>query len=399
MIKPPPTIAVGTLWGLALTGLGFIACATPTEPPAVQPCEVAAQTLVHGNASDKVENGPVMVTENLRPVHGVYTTTINVGTPPQAIEVIVDTGSSNLVIDGPACQGCPTIDFEPSKSSTAKPTMEKISIRYGSGTLRADLYTDQVALNCGQPIAATFGVATEAHHVGSILGLGYSALAAPAQAPVTPFFDSLVQARQIDNLFSMRLCGPSASGSHVLFGGLDAGIERAAIRYVPLIDESHYRVAPPTFSVGGADLVSTLNPEAIVDSGTTLMLVPSEIHGGLERALQAAADATGLGSKLPIDFWGRDATDIRVRVSLTREDIAGMPPVRLNFIDEAGEALTLDVAPQTYFRRSNQGGYYFGIRPHDGLTVLGQVLMENYDVIFDRARARIGFVPITGCTR
>ena len=69
-------------------------------------------------------------------------------------------------------------------------------------------------------------------------------------------------------------------------------------------------------------------------------------------------------------------------------------------LDEAlglAEAIDLEMKPQSYFRKGS-GGVYFGIRAHHGaLAILGQVFMENFDVVFDRANKRIGFAPIQGC--
>jgi hypothetical protein len=351
-------------------------------------------THVHGNPLET----PDELEEGLRPRYGVYMAEIELGSPPQTLAAIVDTGSSNLVITGPDCTNCESVDYDPSQSSSASTSGDPFSITYGSGALNALRYTDTAGLPCGEDTAVEFGLATSAQGVGSILGLAYQALAHPASSPIKPWFATMVDKGILENLFSMRLCGTQKSGSHIKFGGFDEGIDPTQVKYTPLIKETYYVISNPTFSIKGVAINSATSSTTIVDSGTTLLLVPADIHTAIQSQLETVATQAGLADKFPTNFWGVNAKDISVRAELSDSDVASFPAITVTVPSSSGSGdLELDVTPQTYFRKTSTGAYYFGIRPGSNLTTLGQVFMENFTVIFDRANTQIGFAPITGC--
>lgn len=382
---PPRFVLVG------LSFLLFLGC----QEIAVEPCLVIHHDLAHDpEAGESLEE----LEEGLRPYHGVYTAEIEVGSPGQISTVIMDTGSANLFLNGPNCPTCKTIDYRPSESSTSQPQNETLNVAYGSGALTAQTYTDVLGLPCGDRTEVTFGVTTKSANVGSILGLAYPNLATSASTPITPWFDAMVNAGILEDLFTMRLCGVDRSGSHLKLGGMDETISTDALKYTAITDESYYVIAPARLSVNGTETGTTGEGKTIVDSGTTLVLLPSDAHRLIHQQLEAAAELAGLKEKIPDGFWDRISSDISVHADLTEADIKTFPPVMLS-IPGSGEAesIDLEMKPQRYFRKGS-GGVYFGIRAHHGaLAILGQVFMENFDVVFDRANKRIGFAPIQGC--
>ena len=270
---------------LAFALIGFcVACSAESGPD--DACRVQHLDLAHHAEGDKQLEA---LAEGARHRHGVYMATLALGSPAQDLDAIIDTGSANLVVMGADCAGCVSVDYRPSASSTAQDQSVDFSLQYGSASLAAKLVKDLTGLPCGERVEATFGVATEVAHLpASILGLAYAPLAAPANAPVQPWFDAMVEAGVFQDLFSLRLCGPGRPGSHLKLGGVDPTVDLDKVNYAAVVEERYYAVAPPTFSIGGAILGSGA-ATTIVDSGTTLMLVPYAVHEALVTQLKAAA--------------------------------------------------------------------------------------------------------------
>ncbi|KAF8939574.1 hypothetical protein BGZ58_009362, partial [Dissophora ornata] len=67
-----------------------------------------------------------------------YLITVGLGTPAQDVELIFDTGSSDLWVQ--------SANYSPSSSSTSKSLSETFSIEYGSGSTSGKEYTDQVTI-------------------------------------------------------------------------------------------------------------------------------------------------------------------------------------------------------------------------------------------------------------
>jgi hypothetical protein len=122
-----------SLYGLSL--LLTIGC----QNTGIEPCLVVHHDLTH---APEAGQGLEELEEGLRPVHGVYTAEISMGSPGQTFRVIVDTGSSNLLVNGPNCPTCKTIDYRPSESSTSQAQNDTLNVAYGSGKLTAETYTD-----------------------------------------------------------------------------------------------------------------------------------------------------------------------------------------------------------------------------------------------------------------
>lgn len=151
---------------------------------------------------------------NLRgkPGQGYYLE-VGIGTPPQKINVLIDTGSSNFAV---AASPSPDLDyfFMRNQSSSYKEVGTSIYVPYTQGNWKGILGTDLVktnSLNFTTRANIAFIVESSNFFINGsnwqgILGLAYSEISRP-DSSVTPFFDSLVSSSRCDNLFSLQLCG------------------------------------------------------------------------------------------------------------------------------------------------------------------------------------------------
>ncbi len=318
-------------------------------------------------------------------VYTAMTMAIQAGTPPQSFEVVVDTGSSNLILlgDSSLCDNCgaearETL-YNPSKSSTAELSDTAFTVQYGSGSLKAREVRDKVAVGSRPPIDYTFAVMTHQAGVQNILGLAYAAVAQPENSPLTPYFDALVDQTGIANEFSIRLCGEGTST--ITLGAADIEVSQ----YVNIVEEKWYVIPATKMKVKGGKALGKFSTPVVVDSGTTNLMVPARMHGKIMKALAPTAQKNG------IDFSHQ-------LIRTSADVIDQFPVLQVIAKNTAGATINLDVAPGTYFRPVGTIGYTLGISiMNTGQALLGEVFMENYTVVFDRANKRIGFGSNAGC--
>ncbi len=324
----------------------------------------------------------------------------------QNVSVVADTGSSNLIL---------TEGYSP--GATATNVGRSFPVAYGSGNGIATEYSDQTKISCDTiPSSATFGVLTQNNNLPNILGLGYASLASPPDAPLVPFFDQIVKERTgIGNIFTMTLCG-AKSGSTVLLGSTDARVT-GQINYVPVIKQGYYVVKAMNAQVVGwalqgsswvsspgtttnigefpSDAGAGSGLVTIVDSGTTLNILPYSIFESAAAIMRAVNDAKGL--LIPDSYWIDEPGKNHMLLSLSADQIAAFPIIQIVLSDVAGNPLPLSMAPSTYFKELGfgSGNRIFGFAHAQGLNILGQVFMENFSVQFDKTNNRVGFGPNT----
>jgi cathepsin D len=121
-----------------------------------------------------------------------------IGTPAQAYNVILDTGSADLWVASSSCStGCNGITaFNSTTSSSFKNTTAPFDITYGSGRAQGILAQDTVQMagfsvpnqNFGVVDAVSPGLLTTP--VSGLLGLGFKTI---ASSHATPFWQTLVE--------------------------------------------------------------------------------------------------------------------------------------------------------------------------------------------------------------
>lgn len=325
----------------------------------------------------------------------------------QIVPVIIDTGSSNLVVNPGS--------FNP---DPAKFAGQDFYVRYGSLNGLAGKYNTNVNLNCGEAnINYTLGVFRTPQTVSGILGLAYPALAQPndrGATPIPPLYDQLVgqSSGQIIDVFGMALCGHK-NGDVIVFGGGYQKVAQADLTYVPVIKEKWYVVDARSMQVLGWNKVGanwvqsgtaitsigdfpTLDSQGnglptIIDSGTTMNIFPSKIYDAAIAVLKAASNTQSLG--IPDAFWTATPGSPNYSITIPASAIARLPTFQILIRGLGNDLVELNLKPDTYLKELEPGKRTSTFRRSEGTNILGQPFMEGYYVEFDRITTpnRIGF--------
>ncbi|KAK8108295.1 uncharacterized protein PG998_010308 [Apiospora kogelbergensis] len=158
----------------------------------------------------------------------VYLMDVNLGSPGQTVEVVVDTASYELYVNpdcaraaNPAfCAGAGRYDAR--GSGTAENLTTRFGVSFGSGGYAGTYFCDTLTLGDDSwPVAnQQFGVATASAYVwAGMIGLGYGE-GYNTQYPA--LLDRLAEDEYISQrVFSVGLGGASGGNSDIIFGGVD----------------------------------------------------------------------------------------------------------------------------------------------------------------------------------
>ncbi|XP_065732260.1 beta-secretase 2 isoform X2 [Phocoena phocoena] len=281
-----------------------------------------------------------------------------IGTPPQKLQILVDTGSSNFAVAGAPH---PYVDsyFDTGRSSTYRPKGFDVTVKYTQGSWTGFVGEDVVTIPKGFNSSFLVNIATifESENFflpgikwNGILGLAYASLAKPSSSLET-FFDSLVAQAKIPNVFSMQMCGAGlpvagsgTNGGSLVLGGIEPTLYKGDIWYTPIKEEWYYQIEILKLEIGGQSLNLDCREynadKAIVDSGTTLLRLPQKVFDAVVEAV-------------------------------ARTSLLYIQPMM-------GAGLNYEC-------------YRFGISPSTNALVIGATVMEGFYVVFDRARKRVGF--------
>ncbi|XP_012675128.2 pepsin A-like [Clupea harengus] len=295
-----------------------------------------------------------------------YFGVISIGTPPQSFRVIFDTGSSNLWVPSVYCSSAACNNhhkFNPSQSSTFRNIGKSLQIQYGTGSMTGFLGTDVVAVGGIQVPHQTFGLSQSeapfmAHmQADGILGLAFPRLAASGAQTV---FNNMVQQGLVQDYFSVYLSSNSATGSEVTFGGYDPSHYTGNLVWIPLSSETYWQITVESMTVNGNVVACNGGCQAIVDTGTSLIVGPNSDISSLNNAVGGA--------------------------SVNCQNIANMPEVTINI---NGHAFTLPAS--AYVRQSNYYGCSTGFgNGGSSLWILGDVFIRQYYTIFNMSNNYVG---------
>ncbi|XP_049419611.1 pepsin A-like [Epinephelus fuscoguttatus] len=297
---------------------------------------------------------------------------ISIGTPPQSFKVIFDTGSSNLWVPSIYCSSpaCNNHDkFNPSLSSTYRQNGASLRIQYGTGSMIGFLGYDTVTVGGFAVQNQIFGLSTseapfmQYMRADGILGLAYPRLSASG---ATPVFDNMMKQGLVSqDLFSVYLSSNSNSGSVVTFGGIDPNHYSGSITWIPLSSELYWQITVDSVTVNGQVVACNGGCQAIVDTGTSLIVGPQSSISNINQVVGA---------------YSQNGNDM-----VSCNNIGQMPDVTFHI---QGQEFTL---PSSAYIRQSYYGCHSGFgNGGSSLWILGDVFIRQYYSIFDRGQNRVG---------
>uniref|UniRef100_A0AAQ4PN68 Peptidase A1 domain-containing protein n=1 Tax=Gasterosteus aculeatus aculeatus TaxID=481459 RepID=A0AAQ4PN68_GASAC len=274
---------------------------------------------------------------------------ISIGTPPQSFKVIFDSGSSNLWVPSIYCNSPACSMFPPSSCSLG---LEK-------GQVGGLAVTNQIF-----GLSESEAPFMQYMRADGILGLAYPRLSASG---ATPVFDNMMREGLVNqDLFSVYLSSDSQQGSVVTFGGVDPNHYSGPISWIPLSNELYWQITVDSVTVNGQVVACNGGCQAIVDTGTSLIVGPQSSISSINSRVGARSQN---GDYL-----------------VNCNGIAQMPDVTFHI---HGQEFTI---PASAYVRQSQ---YYGCRTGfgnggDNLWILGDVFIRQYYSIFNRAQNMVG---------
>lgn len=304
---------------------------------------------------------------------------VSVGTPPQPFDVVFDTGSSNLWINGDECTVKSCTDkpqFTTTASSSFIDTRRHMNVTFGSGSVAGKIVQDTVTLGPVMVDHQRWGMITK--ELGSVFEMdfeGLLGLSLPALAGnvYTPVFDNIIKQQRLkSNKFSFYY-DPNDIQSKVIFGEPSTDYYHGPIQYIDIDARS-----PGYWQVEMEDIYAvkdgketplgmcTGSPcKAVADTGTSLLTTPTETLPTLLKHFQGRA-----GCKL----------DTLPHMKFVLQDKSGKYSFTLSpeeYLDSTDScevaAMSLDVDV-----------------PRGPLYILGNVFMQKYLTVYSRDPNQLG---------
>lgn len=224
---------------------------------------------------------------------------IGLGSPPQNFMVVFDTGSSNLWVPSSQCSwfslACDLHHkYHAANSATYQKNNTQFAIQYGSGSLSGFFSTDILTLGSLEVQQQTFAEATQepglafvAAKFDGILGLGFPEISVGGAVP--PFNLMLDQGLVKEPVFSFWLNRnvEGKQGGELTLGGVDPAHFKGEHVWAPVTRRGYWQIAMDSVKVPGTSGTCKDGCKAIADSGTSLLVGPSDEVAAINLAIGA----------------------------------------------------------------------------------------------------------------
>jgi saccharopepsin len=309
---------------------------------------------------------------------------VAVGSPPQYFKVVFDTGSGILWVPSDLCSGeaCEEHNrLAEKKDSSIKKDAGYVHIKYGTGSMRGRRATDVVNVAGVNVAKQDFLLSTDENgnvfrngRFDGVMGLGKeklaSILARGDDGRGTPFYINAITNKALAApKFSIFVSAAMGKPGAVVLGGVNPKLYKGEINMHKGESDAYWMLKMGTLKVGNT-VVQTNGARGIVDSGTSLLVGPSEI----------------ISEILP-----------HVRVESDCSNMDDLQPLEINMENEQGKTVTYKLEPKDYVMQRN-GSCKTGISimqiqldmPHP-IMILGDTFMRKYYSVFNHETNSVGF--------
>jgi hypothetical protein len=354
---------------------------------------------------------------------GDYTGVIYVGSQKRPVNVILDTGSSTLAIDGSF--------YDVTKDKTAKITdiAQEVGYADGSNWVGAVVTADVAAGAGKQSVKLPQVHLAVAYHESKnmfrnsngILGLAYTRLnnafvmPGPTIPPkytfnqiqsgkktyIEPYFTRIESAGLVANKFAFYTkrsmvnlatgnpaTDPLNNGFLILGGGEEqTDLYSGGFQVAQVVHDLYYNTNLKSIIVGSAPPIQLSPPtkaspnasNSVVDSGTNSLLLDQSLFEQIVDTFSSANDTT-LSDALRAGY-----------LPMSKLDLSAWPPITFVLEGALGTDVSLVITPETYWQtNAPKAGYATAVLFGDngkggGQSILGLPLMNNYYTVFDRS--------------
>jgi len=381
-LRPTPSVGLHLhRWGGIVRGI-----AAQQEPP-------------RRPGAGKRSSGFSLLSTGAGLVHAIdYVGELTVGSPPQKFRVIFDTGSGALLVpskrctESAACLNHRLYDANASSTSsqvawlenaTAAPAnafyRETLHNAFGSGEAYGQLARDNVCLGEGLCGLANFVENLEetdkpfqTARWDAVLGL------APGISPAKAYnlLDTLWAEHTLPRpFFAFWLGRGLQDGAEVMFGDFDESRMTTPLKWVNVSDVGYWQISLADLTVGGEALNLGCACEgccqAVLDSGSSVMMGPSFVVGLLQKRLNVSENCTN----------------------------RTFPTLGFKLKDSAGKTHHLEMQADDYMDRETDAGDDYcwahlmpmGDTGRGPIFVLGMPFLRKFYTVFDIERKMIGF--------
>ncbi|WXC58992.1 hypothetical protein SNK03_004883 [Fusarium graminearum] len=354
---------------------------------------------------------------------GGYYAEFQIGTPPQNISFLLDTGSSDTWVNSNNTDLCHSqaaqkkngycmTTFKPEKSRTFKVVdRDGFDIRYlDTRRIEGDYFNDTVTIDGKTVKQQQLGLAIKSVRPTGIMGLGFSANVATNKS-YPAIVDNMVSQGLIDTAaYSLWLNDLDSDQGTILFGGIDTKRFYGKLATLPLLPESTKSLNVTSFSVSlqGLNVKTPKNSNgikmdslkkntvAILDSGSTVCLLPDPQVNEIYKAFDVLSV-----QDVPIPFadcgYGKDkGKGISFDFEFDGKTISiPMSEMIVNAFPD-NQDLFKDPRLDIYFKDWD-GVCMFGISPASTygigtskFAILGDTFLRSAYVVYDLANEQVG---------
>lgn len=317
----------------------------------------------------------------------MYSTQIEIGTPPQLLTVELDTGSSNLWVFDASDDG----QFEPNSSSTLKELYPgKFGAWYFDTTYATgDWVTDTVGFGGAELKNTQFGLAKHGNASNSIMGIGLESLEFTkheyTNVPKALYLNGDISSYT----YSLYLSSLEHTQGSILFGGIDTSRFSGPLKTLPMISTSRFEVTLSNINIKSESHNKSTNAlnvtgQVILDSGYTYTYLSQQTYETILKTWKIDFDE-GYGPIIP-EYRVHELRDEYLEFNLQGAII------KVSALQLFGPVLTGDALNTVARYPNGQKAYGLKIRSHgnttEGLT-LGDSFLTSAYVVYNLADLQI----------
>ncbi|RDA92694.1 putative aspartyl protease [Ophiocordyceps camponoti-saundersi (nom. inval.)] len=346
---------------------------------------------------------------------GGFYAQFSVGTPPQPLSFLLDTGSSDTWVNSVDASLCHNAQQQTSQDAWCLPQFNPqasssyhvleqggFNISYlDQKHVSGDYFSDSVTIGDKVIRNQQLGLALDSTRPTGIMGLGFSSNVA-ARTPYPVVIDNMVSQGLINSAaFSLYLNDINAKSGTILFGAIDTERYYDRLVSLPILSSpllgghaTAFTVRLRSFSAAG-DRVRGQAVGAVLDSGSTISLLPPSLMASLNRRYNVVnaqdfpaplidcAHRDDKGTTFDFEFDG-----VTIRVPIREMIIDAFPDEAQQAIRNSGGNSPL-AGWQSVCAFGIGSTASYGINS-ESFALLGDTFIRSAYVLYDLANRQIG---------